>query len=166
MLPCPEEQEWYYSIDRILISWKLNTMVQLKFELAYFETTVQHVSYNTMGKPPQVVFETILCVIYWPSTELSIKRCTCVNKQKNSRSRWALNNNITRCPGRFESAGEKMPKWEPVADKGLWALSDPRMSNPAWMRKKCCYGRRRTWGQYISLSPSPTHLSYTRNITL
>ena len=39
-----------------------------------------------------------LNVIYWLSTELSIKRCTCVNKRKNSGSRWALDNNITRCP--------------------------------------------------------------------
>ena len=36
-------------------------------------------------------------VIFWPSTEPSIKRCTCVNKWKNSGSRWALDGNITRC---------------------------------------------------------------------
>ena len=53
-----------------------------------------------------------------------------------------------------------MPKWEPEADGGLWALSDPRL------RKKCCYSRRRTWGQYSSQSPSPTHLSQTTTITL
>ena len=35
-------------------------------------------------------------VIYWPSTETSIKGCTCVNKRKNSGSRCTLNNNITR----------------------------------------------------------------------
>ena len=46
------------------------------------------------------------------------------------------------------------------------ALSDPRLSNPTKMRKKCCYGRRRTWGQYSSLSPSPAHLSHTTTITL
>ena len=50
--------------------------------------------------------------------------------------------------------------------EGLAAISDPRLSNPAKMRKKCCYGRRRTWGQNSSLSPSPTHLSHTSNITL
>ena len=33
------------------------------------------------------------------------------------------------------------------------------------MRKKCCYGQKNL-GQYSSLSPSPTHLSHTRNITL
>ena len=31
-----------------------------------------------------------------------------------------------------------MPIWEPAADWGLWALSDPRLSNPAKMRKKYC----------------------------
>ena len=80
-------------------------------------------------------------VIYWPSTEPSIKRCTHVNKQKNNGSRWVLENNITRCPGWFESVGERMPAWEPAADRGLWVLSDPRLSNPA----KCCYGRGRAW---------------------
>ena len=70
-------------------------------------------------------------VIYWPSTVPSIKRCTYVNKQKNSGSRWTLDNNITWCPGRFESVRDKMPKWEPAADRGLWALSDPRLSNPS-----------------------------------
>ena len=116
-----------------------------------------------------IVFKHIISqniVIYWPSTEPSIKRCTFVNKWKNSGSRWKLDNNITRCPERFESVGDKMPKWEPAADKGLWALSDPRLSNPAKMRKKCCYGRRRTWGRYSSLSRSPAHLSYTTTITL
>ena len=38
------------------------------------------------------------CVIYWPSTEPSIKRYSSVNKRKNSRSRWILDYNITRCP--------------------------------------------------------------------
>ena len=36
-------------------------------------------------------------VIYWPSTEPSIKRFTSVNKRKNSASRWTLKNDITRC---------------------------------------------------------------------
>ena len=41
----------------------------------------------------------MISVIYWPSTEPSIKRCTSVNKQKNSGSMWTLENNITRSPG-------------------------------------------------------------------
>ena len=32
--------------------------------------------------------------------------------------------------------------WESAADGGLWALSDPRLSSPARMRKKGCYGQK------------------------
>ena len=42
-------------------------------------------------------------VTYWPSTELSIKRCTCINKRRNSRSRWVWDNYITRCHRRLGS---------------------------------------------------------------
>ena len=34
------------------------------------------------------------------------------------------------------------------------------------MRKKCCYGRKKNFGQYSSLSPSPAHLSHTTNTSL
>ena len=50
--------------------------------------------------------------------------------------------------------------------EGFADLSDPRLSNPAKMRKKCCYGREVNLGQYSSLSLSPTHLLHTTNITL
>ena len=43
-----------------------------------------------------------------------------------------------------------MPNWEPAADRGLWALSVPRLSNPAKMRKKCCYGQKNL-GQYVAV---------------
>ena len=46
-----------------------------------------------------------------------------------------------------------------------WALSVLRLSSPARMRKKCCYGQN-LGSICSSLSPSPTHLSHTRNITL
>ena len=74
-----------------------------------------------------------MIVTYWPSTEPSIKRCTCVNKQRNSRnrcirsrmsyhldlwtwlnsgqmctptgSRWAWSNYITRCHRWLGSVG-------------------------------------------------------------
>ena len=103
-----------------------------------------------------------LSVIHWPSTEPSIKGCTCVNKRKNSGSRWTLNNTITRA----QTAWISWRQDARVRTSLLWVLSDPRLSNLAKMRKKYCYGRRRTWCQYSSLSPSPTHLSHTRNITL
>ena len=64
----------------------------------------------------------------------------------------------------FESVGDKMPNCEPAADRGLWVLSDPRLSNPAKMRKKCCYDQKNLGSICISLSPSPTHLSHTTYI--
>ena len=65
---------------------------------------------------------------------------------------------------KWESVGDKMPKWEPVADKGLWALSNPRLSNPAKMTKKCCYGQKNFGSICNSLSPTPTHLLHSTNI--
>ena len=105
-------------------------------------------------------------VMYWPSTEPSIKRCTCVNKRKNSGSRWTFDNNITRCPEQFELVGYKMPKWEPAADRGLRALSDPRLSNPSQDEEEVLLWARKNLGQNNSLSLSPTHLSHTTSITL
>ena len=106
-------------------------------------------------------------VIYWPSTEPSIKRCTCVNKRTNSGSRCTLNNNITRAQTVWISWKQDASSVRTsLQTEGLAVLSDPRLSNAAKMRKKCCYGRRRTWGQYSSLSPSPTHLTHTTNLTL
>ena len=104
-------------------------------------------------------------VIYWPSTEPSIERCTCVNKRKNSGSRCTLNIDITRCTdgssqlkARCRSENQRQTEgFGPSVTHG-WATS-------AKMRKKCCYGQKNL-GQYSSLSPSPTHLSHTRNITL
>ena len=87
-----------------------------------------------------------ICVIYWPSTEPSIKICTCVNIRKNSGSWWALENNITRCPGWFETVGDRMPKWEPACRlRALWPSVTDDWATPAKMRKQCCYGRGRTW---------------------
>ena len=120
---------------------------------------------------PLIIFADLItinlpCVIYWPSNEPSIKRCTCVNKRKNSGSRWALNNNMTRAKTVWVGWRQDVSGVRTSSRQRAWALSDPRLSNPAKMRKKCCYGRRRTWGQYSSLFPSPAHLSHTRNITL
>ena len=84
-------------------------------------------------------------VIYSPSTEQSIKRCTCVNKRKNSGSRWTLNNNITRCTDGSSQLETRCRSENQSQTEGFAALSDPRLSNLAKMRKKCCYGRGRTW---------------------
>ena len=88
-------------------------------------------------------------------------------------SRWKSNKNITRCHGRLgsvqfqlqlESVRYKVPEWGPAVDRGLWALSDSRLSSPAKMRKKCCYGQKNLVSICSSLSPSPTHLSHTTSI--
>ena len=104
--------------------------------------------------------------IYWPLTEASIKRCTCLNKRKNSRSRRTWENYITRCLGRFESVGEKMPNWDQLQTVGFGPSVDPRLRNskPRWERNAAMV--RKIWAQYSSLSPSSNHLSHTTNITL
>ena len=88
-------------------------------------------------------------------------------------SRWILDNYITRCHRRleaFESSSSR--SWSQLgtrcpnqlADWGLAVLSDPRLSSPARMRKKCCSGQKNFGTICGSLSPSPTHLSHITNI--
>ena len=138
-------------------------------------------------------------VTYWPSTELSIKRCTCVNKQKNSEtgvsgwryrnitltcghgwirwwwqmrtptgSRWAwqLYNQVPQTAWVSSSWSKDASGVRTSSRQKAWALSDPRLSSPARIRKKCCYSQKNFGSICSSLSPSPTHLSHTRNITL
>ena len=102
-------------------------------------------------------------VIYWPSTEPSIKRYTYVNKQKNSGSRWALNNNITRCTDSSSQLGIRCRSESQRQTEGFGLSVTHGWATPAKMKKKCCYGQKNL-SQYCSLSPSPTHLSHTRNI--
>ena len=109
-------------------------------------------------------------VIYWPSTEPSIKRCTCVNKRKNSRSWWTSNKNITRTQTAWVSwswsqLGTRC-RSESQRQTGLWALSDPRLSNSSQDKKEVLLWSEEFGSICSSLSPSPTHLSHTRNITL
>ena len=54
-----------------------------------------------------------------------------------------------------------MSNWEAVADRGLWTLSDLRLSNPAKMRKKCCYGQKNL-GQYVAVCPRLILTSHTQ----
>ena len=57
-----------------------------------------------------------------------------------------------------------MPKWEPAVDRGLWALSDPRLSNPSQDEKDVLLWSEELGAICSSPSPSPTHLSHTTNI--
>ena len=104
-------------------------------------------------------------VIYWPSTKPSIKRCTCVNKRKNSGSRWVLNNNITRCTDGSSQLETRCRSESQRQTEGFGLSVTPGWETPAKMRKKCCYGQKNL-GKYSSLSLSPAHLSHITNITL
>ena len=106
------------------------------------------ISSNLLSYQPLLV----IYVIYWPSTEPSIKRCTCVNKRKNSGSRWTLNNNIT----------STQMVWVCWRHAEVRATGRERaiVEQPSQVEKEVLLA------QYNSLSPSPTHLSHTTNITL
>ena len=86
-----------------------------------------------------------MIVIYWPSTKLSIKRCTSVNKWKNSGSRWALENNITRCLDGSSQLETGCRSENQLQTEGFGPLVTPSWATQAKMRKKCCYGQGRTW---------------------
>ena len=101
-------------------------------------------------------------VIYWPSTEPSIKRCTCVNKPKKSGSRWTLRKNKDRVSAAVSQSETGMPKWE-SACRGLgseWPTVEqlqPRYERSAAMVK------RRT---LINIAVCPClHSSLTHNRT-
>ena len=81
-------------------------------------------------------------VTYWPSTGPSIKRCTCVNKRKNSRARWVSNKNITRTQTAWVSW-----KWSQLVTRCRIENQQTEGFGPSvthgWaalakMRKKCC----------------------------
>ena len=137
-----------------------------------------------------------LSVTYWPSTEPSIKRCTCVNKRNRcirskiseypwplnsvqmhtpTESRWMSNNYIARChiwlelvssspsssfSWSWSQLGDKMPAWESACRLRAWALGDPRLSSPAKMRKKCCYGQK-NFGSNVAVCPRLQLTSHT-----
>ena len=85
-------------------------------------------------------------VIYWPSTEPSIKRCTCVNKRKNSGSRWTLENNITRCLGGLSHLETGCWSEYQLQTDGFGLLVTLSWATQAKMQKKCCYGREKNLG--------------------
>ena len=106
-------------------------------------------------------------VIYWPSTEPSVKRCTCVNKQKNSRSRWTLENNISWCPGGSNSVETGMPNCEPTC--GLWLLGPqgPRVEQPQpRCERSAAMVQRRTWVNIAVCPCLHSSLTYIRTSTL
>ena len=105
-------------------------------------------------------------VTYWLSTEPSIKRCICVNKQKNSGSRWVSNKNITRTKTAWVSCS-----WSQLGTRcrseSQWQTEGFRLSvthglaTTAKMRKKCCYGQKNL-GQYVTVCSRLQLTSHTQ----
>ena len=99
----------------------------------------------------------LISVIYWPSTKPSIKRCTWVNKRRNSRSRCAWDNDITRCHRRLGSVPvgvgvswcQRESQWQ---TEGFGPSVTHRWATPAKMRKKCCYSQKNFGSICSSLS--------------
>ena len=83
-----------------------------------------------------------MIVIYWPSIETS---CTCVNKRKKSGIRWTIENNITRCPDGSSQLKIGFRSDNQLQTGGFEPLVTPGWATQAKIRKKCCYGRGRTW---------------------
>ena len=105
-------------------------------------------------------------VVYWPSTEPSIKRCTCVNKRKQVNVRQLYN----QVPQTARASSSSSCRWSQL---GTSCRSESQRQDPQWptveqpqprWRRSAAMVARRTLGQNNSLSPSPTHLSHTRNI--
>ena len=91
------------------------------------------------------IWSSTKCVVYWPSTEPSIKRCACVNKRKNSGIRWTLENNITRLPSGSSQWETGCRSENQLQTEGSGPLVILGWATQVKMRKKCCYGRGRTW---------------------
>ena len=118
----------------------------------------------------------VLCVTYWPSTELSIKKqvhlvkdigispwpVDGLNSEQMRRPEEAggrLSKSITKCHGGFELVGVRVAvqfqsqfpaEWEPAPDRWIWP-SRPRLSSPEeWGRSAAMV--RGTWGQYVAVS--------------
>ena len=122
---------------------------------------------GTWGKCPLVYIlknNDRMIVIYWPLPKPAIKRCTCVNKWKNSGGRWTLSKNIDRVLGAVGQLRQKCQSENQLADWRLWALSDPRLNNPSRRcERSAAMVKRWTW---VSLTVGPClHSPITHNRT-
>ena len=96
----------------------------------------------------------------------SIKRCTCVNKRKNSVSRWMLENNITRCPSGSGQLKTGCQRENQLADWGLCGPQWPTVEQP---KPRCERNAAMVEEELVSIQQSvlvSTHFSHTTNITL
>ena len=102
-------------------------------------------------------------VIDWPSAELSIKRCTCVNKRMNSGFGWSLNNNITRRQTVWVSRGQDASVRASGRQKALgpqW----PTVEQPSQDAKEVLLWSEELW---VNIAVCPClQLIYHNNLTL
>ena len=135
---------------QISVSWNLESVVYIFYVINPKPTLPW--SYNYTNK---------LVIMYLPSTEQSIKRCTCVNKRENSGSKWMLEINITRSPGGSSQLETGCRSENQLQTEGFGPLVTFGWATQAKMRKKCCYGREMHLGHYSSPSLSP-FISHTQ----
>ena len=99
-------------------------------------------------------------VTYWPTTEPSIKRCTCVNKRRGHESRWMSDKNITRT----QTAGVSC-SWSQLGTRcQIESQRQTEGFGPSVTHGWATPAKMNAGSICSSLSPSPTHLSHTINI--
>ena len=100
-----------------------------------------------------------------------VKRCTCVNKWRNSGSRWAWDNYITRCHrwlgsvpvpvGVGVSWGQDASMRISLQTEGLWpSVTYGWAAQPECERSAAMI--RRTWVQYVAVCPHLQLTSHTQ----
>ena len=101
-----------------------------------------------------------MIVTYWPSTEPSIKRCTCAKKRKLVDIKQKYNQNtvdLSQLETRWRSESQRQTEGFGHSVTHGWATA-------AKMGKTCFYGQKNLGSICSSLSPSPTHFSHTTSI--
>ena len=96
----------------------------------------------------------------WPSTELSIKRCTCVNKRKQVGIKQKYNQD-TDSLSQLEIGCHRSENQLQTEDLGP---QKPTVEQTCQNAKEVPLWSEKLWFICSSLSPSPTHLSHTTNI--
>ena len=105
-------------------------------------------------------------VTYWPSTEQSIKRCTCVNKRKQVGMR-QLYNQVPQTAwvsssSSWSQLGDKMPAWESACRLRACGPQWPMVEQPSQECERSAAMVRRTLGQYVSVCPHLQLTSHTQ----
>ena len=121
----------------------------------------------TSSTLPLKFFKRLIATVYdcymMTSTEPSIKGCASVNKWRTAEAGGHQKVILPVARTVWDSRRQDASIGTSLQTEGFAALSDPRLNNPANMRKKCCYGRERNLGQYSSppLSPLISHRQQT-----